>query len=317
MNIDPAFQSARVSVRSIAICSPWVASTPTEAVEATEAIEATEATHHVHVANHPYTPALNGGYVSVGSLYRDDSPPRNFKASADHHLFRMDTETNTYLLFSYGIHDNATWYIGVYPVLATDVDYLNNNSTTLGQTAQHSIGIGWNDFTGGSGHYPTEAYSPSHTLTGVYTPGTPAVAGTPGSVAVAAQPFTPLVWSSPMCMIRLIGASQPNNQEQLFASQPQAIQSSLLGSYPLEWSSDLKNFIGMTYRAANGAVDDGVLIAGTLVNQAFDLELSLPPGLVPWDDPATRDNKYVLATIYYELDVQLLKNELEDAATCN
>ena len=137
------------------------------------------------------------------------------------------------------------------------------------------------------------------------------------SVSVAAQPFTPLVWSSPMCMIRLIGASQPNNQEQLFASQPQAIQSSLLGSYPLEWSSDLKNFIGMTYRAANGAVDDGVLIAGTLVNQAFDLELSLPPGLVPWDDPATRGNKYVLPTIYYELDVQLLKNELEDAATCN
>jgi hypothetical protein len=225
MNIDPMFQSARVSVRSIAICPPWADGKATEAVEATEAIEATEATHMLTVANHPYTPALNGDYVSVGSLYRDDSPPRNFKASADHHLFRMDTETNTYLLFSYGIHDTATWYIGVYPVLATDVDYLNNNSTTLGQTAQHSIGIGWNDFptevgtTGSFGHYPTEAYSPSHTLTGVYTPGTPAVAGTPGSVAVAAQPFTPFLWSSPMCMIRLIGASQPNNQEQLFASQ--------------------------------------------------------------------------------------------------
>ena len=127
-------------------------------------------THTLTVANHPYTPALNGDYISVGSLYRDPSPPRYFKESVDHHLFRMDTATNTYLLFSYGIHTNATWYIGIYPLLSTTVDYLNNNHTTLGQTSQHSIGLNWNAFTGGGiGHWPSPAYTPSHTLTGVYS----------------------------------------------------------------------------------------------------------------------------------------------------
>jgi hypothetical protein len=126
-------------------------------------------TYTLTVDNHPYTPALNGDYISVGSLYRDNSPPRYFKESLDHHLFRMDTATNTYLLFSYGIHQTATWYIGIYPLLSTTVDYLNNNHTTLGQISQHSIGTGWNAFTGGGiGHYPSAAYTPSHTLVGVY-----------------------------------------------------------------------------------------------------------------------------------------------------
>jgi hypothetical protein len=122
--------------------------------------------HILTVANHPYTPALNGEYGSVGSYYRDPSPPRNFKTSTDHHLFRRDSETNTYLLFSYGIHDTATWYVAEYPLLGDEpIDYLNSNSTTLGQLNQHSIGTGWNDFSGGVGHYPTEAYTPSHSLT--------------------------------------------------------------------------------------------------------------------------------------------------------
>ena len=127
------------------------------------------ATYTLTLDNHPYTPALNGDYISVGGLYRDNSPPRYFKESPDHHLFRMDTATNTYLLFSYGIHQTATWYIGIYPLLSLNVDYLNENHTTLGQISQHSIGTGWNAFTGGGiGHYPSAAYTPSHTLVGVY-----------------------------------------------------------------------------------------------------------------------------------------------------
>ena len=126
-------------------------------------------TYTLTVGSHPYTPALNGDFISVGNMYRDPSPPRYFKESPDHHLFRMDTATNTYLLFSYGIHQTATWYIGIYPLLSTTVDYLNNNHTTLGQLSQHSIGLGWNAFTGGgTGHYPSAAYSPSHTLVGIY-----------------------------------------------------------------------------------------------------------------------------------------------------
>ena len=122
------------------------------------------------VDNHPYTPALNGDYISVGNYYRDPSPPRYFKESDDHHLFRMDTDDNTYLLFSYGIHGTATWYIGIYPLLDINVDYLSHNHTTLGQISQHSIGLGWNAFTGGGiGNYPSAAYTPSHTLTGIYS----------------------------------------------------------------------------------------------------------------------------------------------------
>jgi len=137
---------------------------------ATPAVSTTPpATYTLTLDNHPYTPALNGDYLSVGSLYRDNSPPRYFKESPDHHLFRMDTATNTYLLFSYGIHTNATWYVGVYPVLPLNVDWLNENHTTLGQISQHSIGLNWNAFTGGGiGHYPSPAYTPSHTLVGVY-----------------------------------------------------------------------------------------------------------------------------------------------------
>ena len=82
----------------------------------------------------------------------------------------MDTDDNTYLLFSYGIHETATWYIGIYPLLDINVDYLSHNHTSLGQISQHSIGIGWNAFTGGGiGNYPSAAYTPSHTLTGVYS----------------------------------------------------------------------------------------------------------------------------------------------------
>ena len=122
------------------------------------------------VDNHPYTPALDGDYISVGNYYRDPSPPRYFKESDDHHLFRMDTDDNTYLLFSYGIHETATWYIGIYPLLDINVDYLSHNHTSLGQISQHSIGIGWNAFTGGGiGNYPSAAYTPSHTLTGIYS----------------------------------------------------------------------------------------------------------------------------------------------------
>ena len=157
----------------------------------TPAIPATEDSYELVVADHPYTPDLNGTYVSVGSYYRDNSPPRYFKESVDHHLFRRDTETNTYLLFSYGIHTTATWYIGIYPLLSTTVDYLSHNHTTLGQISQHSIGTGWNDFSEGGtneaiGHHPTAAYTPSHSLVGTFTAGSPAVDAVPAPVSAVA-----------------------------------------------------------------------------------------------------------------------------------
>ena len=150
---------------------------PPEVAPVVGGTEISPAIHQLEVGGHPYTPVLNGTYISVGSYYRDPSPPRNFKASVDHHLFRRDDPDadHTYLLFSYGIHTTATWYVAEYPLLGDEpIDYLNNNSTTLGQLNQHSIGTGWNDYSdggagGGIGHYPSAAYTPSHTLTATYT----------------------------------------------------------------------------------------------------------------------------------------------------
>lgn len=132
--------------------------------------------HSLTIGSHPYNPALNGTYTSVGSFYRDPSPPRNFRESADHHVFRRDTADKTYLVFSYGIHTNATWYVSTNPLLAADLDLQGKNSTDIGQTAQASIGLTWNDYSiidpSAYGHWPSAAYSPSHTIVGSYSPPT-------------------------------------------------------------------------------------------------------------------------------------------------
>jgi hypothetical protein len=297
-DIDPKYQSACVKLRSLSIV------TESAAAEATEAIEGTEATHMLTVANHPYTPALNGGYVSVGSLYRDDSPPRNFKASADHHLFRMDTATNTYLLFSYGIHDTATWYIGVYPVLATDVDYLNNNSTTLGQTAQHSIGVGWNDFgTGSIGHYPTEAYSPSHTLTGVHTPGTPAVEAAPVASGADGDGI-----GTPTVTFHLAGTPMPNNtQSQL----PESIgPSSILAVVPTATTNVVGSYTCTNTEFAGSVAETGRLCAGTVINS--DLRVQIQANPMVGDDATAAfglgEGVAGIESWTAEIEVQLLVN---------
>lgn len=132
----------------------------------------TEGIHALTVGNHPYNPDLNGTYTSVGSLYRDTSPPRNFLESEDHHVFRRDTADTTYLIFSYGITGNATWYVSTQPLLAPDLDLAGLNSTNLGQTAQASIGLTWNPYSAldpqAYGHWPSAAYTPSHTMVGTY-----------------------------------------------------------------------------------------------------------------------------------------------------
>ena len=131
--------------------------------------------HTLELTKHPYNPALNGEYHSVGSFYRNDSPPRQFLPSANHHLFRRDDAANgiTYLVYSYGIHAKATWYLSTNGLQSDMYDYEDKTSKDVGQVTQTSIGVGWVPYTthhaDAVGHYPVQAYSPQHILTGSFT----------------------------------------------------------------------------------------------------------------------------------------------------
>jgi hypothetical protein len=75
---------------------------------------------------------------------------------------------------------------------------------------------------------------------------------------------------------------------------------------------------GSSYRRAGGAIDDGALVSGTVLNTCFSLDVELPSGWL-WKDVLNgySENTSGKPTVYFELDVQLLKNEVETGMSCN
>jgi hypothetical protein len=130
-----------------------------------------EESYVLTIANHPVISSLDGVYVSVGTLYRD-ATSKKFRQSLDHHLFRRNTSTNTYLLYSEHFATSSIWYVGVYPVLTTNVSYVNHTATSLGEISEHRIGQSWNAFSSGTGNYPSPNGTTEPmlwTITGVHT----------------------------------------------------------------------------------------------------------------------------------------------------